>query len=314
MGQVLVRRVSGLLATLAVASVLVFALIEVLPGDPAELMLGTDARADTLQALRHEMGLDRPLLIQYAGWVSGMLRGDFGTSHTYHVPVLSLIGERLPVSLPLAIASLVLAVALGLPGGVLAAARHQTWLDRYLRLKTQIVLALPNFWLGMLLVFIFAIYWHWLPAGGFPGWGSGLAAMRSLILPVVALALPQAAILVRVMRQALLETLEDTSVMAARARGLSPRAALLHHALPNALIPVLSVMGLQFSFLLAGTIIIENVFYLPGLGRLMFQAVTQRDLPVVAGASMVLVASVVAVSFLVDLATHALDPRLRRRA
>ena len=171
-----------------------------------------------------------------------------------------------------------------------------------------------KFWLAMLLVFLFAIAWHWLPAGGFPGWSSGLAAMRALVLPVIALALPQAAILARVTRQALLETLEDTSVMAARARGLSPRAALLHHALPNAMIPVLSVMGLQFSFLLAGTIIIENVFYLPGLGRLIFQAVTQRDLPVVAGASMVLVASVIVISFVVDLATYALDPRLRRRA
>ena len=310
----LTRRLAGLLATLAVASVIIFVMINVLPGDPAQLMLGTDARADTLEALRHEMGLDRPLFSQYAGWAFGLLRGDFGLSHTYHVPVLSLVGERLPVSLPLAIASLGLAVLLGVPGGILAAARHNTWLDHWIRLKTQILLALPNFWLAMLLVFLFAIAWHWLPAGGFPGWGSGLAALRALILPVIALALPQAAILARVMRQALLETLEDTSVMAARARGLSQRAALLHHALPNAMIPVVSVMGLQFSFLLAGTIIIENVFYLPGLGRLIFQSVTQRDLPVVAGASMVLLASVIVISFLVDLATFALDPRLRRRA
>jgi peptide/nickel transport system permease protein len=166
----------------------------------------------------------------------------------------------------------------------------------------------------MLLVFVFAISLHWLPAGGFPGWHNGVGSARALILPAIALALPQAAIVSRVMRQALLETVEDTYVVAARARGLSLGAALVAHALPNAFLPVLSVLGLQFSFLLAGTIIIENVFYLPGLGRLIFQAVNQRDLPVIMGSSMVLIASVIVVSFMVDLAAYALDPRLRRQA
>lgn len=305
------KRVIGLIVTLAIASGIVFVLMNILPGDPAELMLGTDARADTLQALRHEMGLDRPLLTQYIGWVLGMVQGDFGTSHTYHVAVSQLIAERLPVSLPLAFLSLGLALLLGVPGGVLAASQEGRFLDHSIRFKTQVLLALPNFWLAMVLVFVFAIWWHGLPAGGFPGWGGGLLAIRALILPTVALALPQAALLARVMRQAVLESLEDTYGVAARARGLSQTAVLFRHALPNAFIPVLSIIGLQFSFLLAGTIIIENVFYLPGLGRLMLQAVNQRDLPVVTGIAMVLIASVITVSFVVDGLTRLMDPRLR---
>jgi peptide/nickel transport system permease protein len=314
MAHLLARRIAGLLVTMAVASVLVFAMIQILPGDPAELMLGADARPDTLMVLRHEMGLDRPWLIQYTDWAGGLLQGDFGLSHTYHVPVISLILERLPVSLPLAIASLVLAMILGITSGIIAAARHGSWLDHAIRLKTQLVLALPNFWLAMLLVFVFAISWHWFPAGGFAGWNGGIGSARALVLPAIALALPQAAILSRVMRQALLETVEDPYVLAARSRGLSRAAALIAHALPNAFLPVLSVLGLQFSFLLAGTIIIENVFYLPGLGRLIFQAVNQRDLPVIMGSSMVLIASVMIVSFVVDLIAQTLDPRLRRRS
>jgi peptide/nickel transport system permease protein len=310
----LLRRLVGLFATLAVASLLVFVLLEILPGDPAELILGTDARPDTLLTLRHEMGLDQPALARFLQWVGGMLLGNFGISHTYHVPVITLIAERLPVSLPLAIASLALAVCIGIPSGILAAMNRDTWLDRVVRLKTQILLSIPNFWLAMLLVFVFSITLHWLPAGGFSGWKSGWSAIRALILPAFALAAPQAAILARVTRSVLLETLADTYVIAARARGLSVNAAIIRHALPNAMIPVISIMGLQFSFLLAGTIIIENVFYLPGLGRLIFQAINQRDLAVVSGTSMLLITSVIVVTFLVDLTALAIDPRLRRRA
>jgi len=308
----ILRRLVGLLATLAVASILVFLLLEILPGDPAQSILGTDARPDTLLALRHEMGLDQPMVMRFLHWIGGLLTGDLGMSHTYHVPVAALIGERLPVSLPLALISLALAVALGIPSGILAAMKRDTWFDGAVRIKTQILLAIPNFWLAMLLVFIFAITLHWLPAGGFSGWKNIPNAMNALILPAVALAAPQAAILARVTRSALIENLDDIYILAARARGLSPSAALYRHALPNAMISVLSIMGLQFSFLLAGTIIIENVFYLPGLGRLIFQAVNQRDLAVVSGASMLLIASTISVTFLVDLAAFLIDPRLRR--
>jgi len=308
----IIRRLVGLLATLAVASILVFFLLEILPGDPAQLILGTDARPDTLLALRHEMGLDQPILTRLLQWIGELLTGNLGMSHTYHVPVATLIGERLPVSLPLALISLLLAIVIGIPGGILAALRRDTWLDRAVGIKTQILLAIPNFWLAMLLVFVFAITLHWLPAGGFSGWKNIPTAISALILPAVALAAPQAAILVRVTRAALIENLDDVYILAARARGLTASAALFRHALPNAMISVLSIMGLQFSFLLAGTIIIENVFYLPGLGRLIFQAVNQRDLAVVSGASMLLIASTIGVTFLVDLTALIIDPRLRR--
>ena len=308
----IIRRLVGLLATLAVASILVFFLLEILPGDPAQLILGTDARPDTLLALRHEMGLDQPILTRLLQWIGELLTGNLGMSHTYHVPVATLIGERIPVSLPLALISLLLAIVIGIPGGILAALRRDTWLDRAVGIKTQILLAIPNFWLAMLLVFVFAITLHWLPAGGFSGWKNIPTAISALILPAVALAAPQAAILVRVTRAALIENLDDVYILAARARGLTASAALFRHALPNAMISVLSIMGLQFSFLLAGTIIIENVFYLPGLGRLIFQAVNQRDLAVVSGASMLLIASTIGVTFVVDLTALIIDPRLRR--
>ena len=308
----IIRRLVGLLATLAVASILVFFLLEILPGDPAQLILGTDARPDTLLALRHEMGLDQPILTRLLQWIGELLTGNLGMSHTYHVPVATLIGERLPVSLPLALISLLLAIVIGIPGGILSALRRDTWLDRAVGIKTQILLAIPNFWLAMLLVFVFAITLHWLPAGGFSGWKNIPTAISALILPAVALAAPQAAILARVTRAALIENLDDVYILAARARGLTASAALFRHALPNAMISVLSIMGLQFSFLLAGTIIIENVFYLPGLGRLIFQAVNQRDLAVVSGASMLLIASTIGVTFLVDLTALIIDPRLRR--
>ena len=308
----IIRRLVGLLVTLAVASILVFFLLEILPGDPAQLILGTDARPDTLLALRHEMGLDQSVLVRFLDWLVGLVTGNLGISHTYHVPVATLIGERLPVSLPLALISLALAVAVGIPAGILAAIKRDTWLDGAIRIKTQILLAIPNFWLAMLLVFIFAVTLHWLPAGGFSGWRNIPNAISALLLPAVALAAPQAAILARVTRSALIENLDEVYILAARARGLTPSAALFRHALPNAMISVLSIMGLQFSFLLAGTIIIENVFYLPGLGRLIFQAVNQRDLAVVSGASMLLIASTIGVTFLVDLAAFVIDPRLRR--
>jgi peptide/nickel transport system permease protein len=314
MTKLLAWRLTGLVVTLAFASLAIFVLLDILPGDPAELLLGTNARPDTLQALRHDMLLDLPPWLRFVHWAGGLLTGDLGMSQTYHVPVATLISERLPVSLPLAVLSLLLAAGLGLPGGLVAALRHDKWLDRAILIKTQIVLAIPNFWLAMVLIFIFAISLHWLPAGGFAGWSQGISTVKSLILPSLALAAPQAAILARVSRAALLETFHESYMVAARARGLSMRSAMIRHALPNALIPVLSIMGLQFSFLLAGTIIIENVFYLPGLGRLMFQAINQRDLVVVSGATMILVASVIVVMFCVDLAAMLIDPRLRRRS
>ncbi|MGN7868122.1 ABC transporter permease [Paracoccus sp. 22332] len=298
--------------SLLVASALIFSVVELVPGDPASFMLGTGAQPETLAALRQQMGLDQPLPLRYAGWLGAMLHGDFGTSFTYKTPIGGMILDRLQVSLPLAVLALCLAVAIALPAGLYAAARRGRAGGGLAMGATHVGIALPNFWLAMLLVLVFAVRLRWLPAGGFPGWSDSGAALKSLILPAVALALPQAAILARVLRSALIETMGQDYIRTARAKGLTEGQALRRHGLRNALIPVLTILGMQFSFLLAGAIIIENVFFLPGLGRMIFQAITQRDLIVVQSAVLVLVAAVIAVTFLVDLAYAAVDPRLRR--
>ena len=311
----LLRRLAILLLTLLAASLVVFIVLQVLPGDPAALMLGTGAREDTLAALRARLGLDAPLPLRYLRWAGGMLLGDFGVSYTYGVPVADLLRQRVAVSLPLAAMAIVLSTAIAIPTGVWAASRRGRASDAAAMGVAQIGVALPNFWLGILLVLAFAVKLPWFPASGFPGWAAGpRPALAALILPAIALALPQAAILARVTRAAVLETLGEDFVRTARAKGLTQRAALWRHAVPNALIPVVTLLGLQFSFLLAGTVIIENVFTLPGLGRLVFQAITQRDLIVVQDLVVLLACSVIMVNFAVDLAAAWLDPRLRASA
>ena len=308
-------RALSLTLSLIVASLVIFAVIEVIPGDPAAFMLGLNAQPETIAALREELGLTGSLPARYLGWVAGMLTGDFGQSYTYRVPVSELITQRLQVSLPLALFALCLSTVIAIPVGLIAAARRGKATDYGVMGATQLGIAVPNFWFAMLLVLVFAVNLRWFSAGGFPGWDAGLAAgIKALTLPAVALALPQASILARVMRSSLLDTLHQDYIRTARAKGLSMRQATTRHALRNALIPVLTIIGLQFSFLLAGAIIIENVFFLPGLGRLIFQAITQRDLVVVESVTMLLVFAVILVTFLVDIAYAAVDPRLRRRA
>ena len=306
-------RLAVLLLSLLAASVVVFTAIEVVPGDPATVMPGTGARPDTVAALRAELGLGDPAPLRYLRWVGGMLTGDLGTSYTYRAPVSEMVLDRLAVSLPLALYALALAVAVGLPAGILAAARRGRGTDAGIMGATQLGVAVPNFWFAMLMVLVFAVQLRWFPAGGFPGWEGGLLpGLHALTLPAIALALPQAAILARVMRGALLDTLGEDYLRTARAKGLSRGQALRRHALRNALIPVLTILGLQFSFLLAGAIIIEQVFYLPGLGRLVFQSIAARDLVVVESVVMLLVLAVIVVNFAVDLLYAAVDPRLRR--
>ncbi|MDD7909090.1 ABC transporter permease [Pseudovibrio exalbescens] len=308
-----VLRLLGLSLTLFAASIVVFVVLEVLPGDPAQVMLGISAQEDTLAALREQLGLNAPVLTRYVDWVLGMLQGDFGISYTYNVPVSELIAERAAVSLPLAAIALILSTAIAFPIGIMAARFRGKALDTGIMGLTQVGIALPNFWFAILLVYVFAITLRLLPSGGFPGWDQGvLNGLEALILPAIALALPQAAILARVMRSALIDVMSEDYIRTARAKGLSARVTLWRHGVRNALIPVLTILGLQFSFLVAGTVIIENVFYLPGLGRLIFQAITQRDLITVKSGVMVLVALVVLITFIVDLAYAAVDPRLRR--
>ncbi len=306
------KRTLILLATLIVASLVVFVSLEIVPGDPASYMLGLNAQEDTVAALRAELGLDKPKIARYFSWVSGLVTGDFGTSYTYRTPVADMVQDRMWVSLPLAIYALALSTLIAFPAGVYAASRRGGAGDTTVMGLTQLGVAIPNFWFAMLLVLLFAIKLRWFSAGGFPGWDAGFfQAMKSLTLPAIALALPQASILTRVMRSSLLDVLNEDFMRTARAKGLTRRQALWKHALRNAMIPVLTIMGLQFSFLLAGAIIIENVFYLPGLGRLIFQSIASRDLIVVESVVMLLVLAVVLVTFLVDLAYAWVDPRLR---
>jgi len=308
------RRIFSLVVSLWVASVVIFLALEVVPGDPAAYMLGLNAQEDTLNALREELGLNGGPVQRYLSWTGGMLQGDFGTSYTYSTPVSEMIADRLWVSLPLALYALALSTLIAFPAGIWAARRRGSVVDLAIMGGTQLGVAIPNFWFAMLMVLVFAINLRWFNAGGFPGWEGGMGpAIKALTLPAIALALPQASILARVMRSALLDTLGEDYIRTARAKGLSRGQALRRHALRNALVPVLTIIGLQFSFLLAGAIIIENVFYLPGLGRLVFQAISARDLIVVESVVMLLVFSVITVNFAVDMAYAWVDPRLRGR-
>jgi len=313
--QFAISRLISLGLSLIAASVVIFAVIEVIPGDPASFMLGLNAQEDTVNALRDELGLNGSIVSRYFGWIFGMLQGDFGTSYTYRVPVTELVLARVWVSLPLTIYALILSTAIAFPVGLIAAARRGKVTDLSIMGGTQLGVAIPNFWFAMLLVLIFAINLRWFSAGGFPGWDEGVfTSLKSLTLPAIALALPQASILARIMRSSILDTLDQDYIRTARAKGLSQRQTVLKHALRNAMIPVLTIIGMQFSFLLAGAIIIENVFFLPGLGRLIFQGITQRDLVVVESVVMLLVFAVIIVTFIVDLAYAAVDPRLRRKS
>jgi len=314
MAQQVARRIGGFLAALLLASLVIFTAVEVLPGDSAQMILGTEARPDTLAALRHEMGLDQPVTQRYADWVAGFVQGDLGTSRTYSLSVSTLVAERLVVSVPLALAALAFAVGTGLSLGIFAALRRNSLIDHALMGLTQIGIAVPNFWFAMVLVLVFAVNLRIFPAGGFPGWAQGgFAAMSSLVLPTVALALPQAAILARIVRASLIETLHEDYMRTARAKGLSHGQAIRRHALRNAMIPVLTIMGLQLAFLLAGAIIIENVVALPGLGRLIFQAIQQRDRVVVMSIVLLLVGTIMLINLALELIYLAVDPRLRKQ-
>ncbi|CAN5313706.1 ABC transporter permease [soil metagenome] len=309
----LAKRALTLLLTLLAASVLVFGVLELLPGNAAQALMGPDAPSEAVAALAEQLGLNDSAARRYGHWLVGLLlHGDMGSSYAYSTPVAALIAERLAVTVPLALLAFALTLALALAAGVYAAARRGRAADWLLMGLSQLGLAVPSFWLAIVLMWLFAIVLRWLPAGGFPGWGEGAGpALRALILPAMALAVVQAAILARVTRAAVLEQMGEDFVRTARAKGLSRARVLWRHVLPNAGVPVLTVMGLQFANLLAGTVVIENVFTLPGLGRLIFQSIANRDLIVVRNCVLLLAALVVVVNFVVDLLTAAADPRVR---
>lgn len=310
----LLKRLFSLILTLFVATIIIFILIEVVPGDPAAFMMGLSTNTDAADALRAELGLNLSAWDRYFNWISGMLVGDFGISYTYRISVSELVLDRLTVSLPLTIYALILSTIIAIPVGVISASKRGSFSDTFLMGTAQIGVAIPNFWFAILLVLLFSTTLQWFSAVGFVGWEAGFfPVLKSLTLPAISLALPQAAILSRVMRSSVLEVMDEDYIRTARAKGLTKRQALIRHGLRNAMIPVLTILGLQFSFLLAGGIIIESIFSLPGLGRLVFQAIAQRDLIVLKSIVTLLVLAVVMITFLVDLAYAWVDPRLRER-
>lgn len=306
------RRILTLVATLFAASLIIFLVLDALPGNAAQMLMGADASPDAVRALTVKLGLDQPLAVRYLLWIKGMAVGDLGNSYVYGTPVAGLIAERLVLTIPLAIMSMLITVVLALAAGIYTAANHNKLGDVGVMSLTQIGIALPNFWFAILLILLFSVKLQLLSAGGFAGWDDGVwAGIRSLLLPSISLAVVQAAILARVTRSAVLEVLREDFVRTARAKGLGRREVLWRHVLRNAMIPVMTVMGLQFANLLAGTIVIENVFYLPGLGRLIFQSIANRDLIVVRNCVMLLAAMVVLVNFVVDVLYAAIDPRVK---
>jgi peptide/nickel transport system permease protein len=306
------KRVAALVATLFVVSGLVFLVIRVLPGDPAALIMGTEGSPEATARLREAMGLNRSLAVQYFDWLSRALRGDLGVSIQYDVPVGRLIVSRLPVTVPLTLLAAGFMIVTALPFGLYAAARHRRLADYLTMVVSQVGIAVPSFWSGLLLILLFSVHLGWLRSGGFDGWSAGLGpGLRSLLLPALALGFFQAAVLIRATRSAVLDVLREDYVRTARAKGVAEAVVVGKHTFRNAMIPVVTVAGIQLGQLMAGSIIIESVFALPGLGRLALGAITARDLPVVQGVALFVASTIVLINFLTDLAYVVLDPRIR---
>jgi peptide/nickel transport system permease protein len=312
MPRYFLKKLGTLLILLFLVSITVYSVLFVLPGDPAQIILGINATPETLANLRAELGLDKSFWAQYTVWMGNLLTGRGSWSINYDMPVYDLIISRLAVTGPLALLAMVFAVVISIPLGIYAARHQNRPGDVSVMFFTQLGLATPEFWLGILLILLFSVHWGVFSAGGFPGWSVDfLGSVKALLLPSFALGVIRASILTRLTRSSMLDVLREDYVRTARAKGLKERTVIYVHALRNALIPVLTILGLQLGQLMAGAIIIENVFYLPGLGRLVFQAIGQRDLPVVREIVLFMAAAVVLVNFIVDLTYSSLDPRIR---
>jgi len=304
MRRFFLQRLVLFLPTLLGAVTLVFALIHVVPGDPVEAMLGETASNADKETLRRELGLDQPLSRQYLHFLAGLAQGDLGRSLYQQSSVMKLISKRLPATLELALAALGVAIALAFFLGIIAAARRDSWVDRLSLFFSMLGLAMPNFWLGPLLMIVFSIELGWLPV-------SGRGGPAHLILPALTLGMAMAAILTRMVRSGLLETIHEDYIRTARAKGLSERSVWLKHALRNSLLSVITVIGLQFGSLLAGSIITESIFSWPGLGRLTIEAIQTRDYPLVQGCVLAIAVTYLLVNFMTDLLYRLVDPRIR---
>ena len=312
MAAYLLKRFFILLVTLILVSMVIFAVLMVIPSDPAQIILGIHATQETLQALRHKLGLDQPVVVQYLNYFKNLVTGDLGRSITYDVAISSLIFLRLQVTVPLAILSMIFAILLSIPMGIYSALHRNRVGDYGIMVFSQIGLAVPAFWAGILLILLFAVTLHWFPAGGFQNWLiDPMRALKSLLLPALSLGFVRAAVLTRMTRSSMLEVLGEDYIRTAKSKGLPKRMVIYKHAFRNAIIPIITIIGLQAGDLLAGAIIIENVFHLPGIGRLAFEAIGQRDLPVIQGVVLFIATMIVAINFVIDVAYRYLDPRIR---
>lgn len=309
----LLRRTALFVLSLLVGSMLVFGLLRLLSGDMAQVIAGVDATPAQVELLREKLGTDRPLLVQYLSWVGGVVTGDFGTSALSGVSVSAELTAKLAVTAPLVLGSMVLAILVAAPLGVVAAMRHRSQLGLGIAGLSQLGIALPTLWVGLVLAIIFAVLLRWLPVQGFPttGWAQPARAVRSLVLPCVTLALSEGAVLLRFVRSATLGVLHQDMLRTARATGLTRTGAMLRHGLRNAALPVLSIFGLQVAALLVGAVVVERVFSLPGVGTMLLADVGNRDLIKVQGEVLLLTAVVLTIGFLVDVGHRLIDPRLR---
>ncbi len=308
----LLRRTLALVVILLVVSAFVFVALHVVPGDPAQIIVGPNAPPAQVQQVRHALELDRPLFARYLSWIKGIVHGRFGTSITYSVPVAQLIGSRLKVTLPLTSLAMLIATLLALPLGVYSATKRNRLPDWSVQVFVQVGLSTPSFWLGLLLIALFAVNLRWLPSGGFVPWvDSPLEALKSLLLPALALGVIRGAALTRLVRSAVLDTLNEQYIDVARAKGVTEIQLIKKHVLKNSFISILTIIGLQVGKLIAGAIIIEEVFSLPGIGRLVLNSVWQRDFPVIQASVVIISGLIVFTNFVVDSLYGVIDPRIR---
>ncbi len=313
MSLYVLKRLLASIPTLLIAAVLVFSFIHLIPGDPAVVMLGDMASMDEIQALRREMGLDRPLVEQFIIWFGRVARGDLGTSIFFQQPVLTVLAEGAETSVLLALLTMMLIVAIGVPAGILSAARHGTWVDQTLSGMTMLFASIPTFWLGLYLIFTVAVGMRLLPTSGFPSIleSGDLTNLRYLVLPAITLAAPNSALVIRLVRAGMLDTAREDYVRTARAKGLPERAVILHHIFRNALIGVITTLGFTFVGLVSEAVVTETVFSLPGIGRLVVQSILRRDYPVIQGVILVVIVFYILVNLVVDIVTTYLDPRVK---
>ncbi|TMI83600.1 MAG: ABC transporter permease [Bacillati bacterium ANGP1] len=312
MTRFVARRMLQMIPVLFFVSVIIFVLINLVPGDAARLFLGEEAPPDALAALRHELGLDRPLYTQYLRWVGGMLRGDFGHSFKDNRKVLATVLQKVPVTGELTIAALLIAWTIAIPAGVVAAWRRRTAVDYSASAAALTGLSIPNFWLGIMLIYLFAVHLRWLPASGFvPLCQDPALNLKTIVMPAFVLGVVLAAVVMRQLRSSMLEVLSADYVRTANAKGLGGRVVLIRHALRNAVIPVITVMGIQMGTLLGGAVITETIFALPGLGRLAVESIYGRDYPMLEGVVMFSALAVLAINLAVDIVYSLIDPRIK---